>query len=102
MEATKTFYAVCNQSGPISVRLTARTLDAAIEEVARYADEEPRYDAEDDCKFCGEGMNEEEFAAAIKKHGLRPVRDLDPVHNYHAGRTAHLLGGWYLWVHESD
>lgn len=95
------YYAVCNVNGPISVRLDAETEEEAQAEFAalddRAAIDGQSLDAEDDLDIDGADMSEDEFAAALRAAGGEEVRDLTPVHNYHAGTTAHRANGWMLW-----
>lgn len=88
-----TYYAVCDANGPISVRLEAETEGAAVLEFRR-ADtrswiDDPRTDAEDDLGIEGEGMEPNEFEAALRDHGLALIMGLDV--------DPDLLGGWSLW-----
>lgn len=95
------FYAVCNANGPISRRLAATTQAEAIAEFeaadSRAWVHEPATDAEDDLNIEGDGMTEAEFDEALCEAGGTVVCDLSPIHNYHAGTTAHALNGWILW-----
>lgn len=98
-----TYYAVCDANGPISVRLDSDDEEGAIIEfeiaTMRLWIDNARTDAEDDYEIVDAStMSEGAFADALEAHGLVPVRDLDPIHNAHAGTTAHLAGGWYLWA----
>lgn len=99
-----TYYAICNVNGPVSIRLDAESLEAAIQEFedtdSRAWIDDPRMDAEEDLGINGEGMSEDEFESALRVAGARPVRDLDQIVNAHAGTVAHLSGGWYLWAME--
>lgn len=101
-----TYYAVCDAGGPISVELDAHDTESALAAFAaldeRAAIDAAMTDAEDALGIAGEGMSESEFAAAIEAAGGESVCDLEPVHNYHAGTTAHLAGGWTLWRVEGD
>lgn len=96
-----TYYAVCNVHGPISVEIEADSdaaARAAFERLdVRAAIDAARTDAEDALSIAGEGMSENDFAAALESSGCTYVADLDPVHNAHAGTTAHLADGWSLW-----
>jgi hypothetical protein len=100
-ETQTTYYAVCDAGGPISVRLDAETEEQALAAFAamdgRDAIDGQRTDAEDDRDIDGSGMDETAFAGALEAAGAKPVRDLAPVINAHAGTVAHLDGGWYLW-----
>lgn len=96
-----TYYAVCDANGPISHAIEADDIDGAV--AAFEAGDGQQWidnadcDAEDDLDIEGDGMSESEFADALRDAGCYEVRDLSPVHNYHAGTSAHLLGGWMLW-----
>lgn len=95
------YYAVCDCNGPVSRRLEATTLADALTEM-ETADrqawiDEPATDAEDELEICGDGMDEDAFAAALTAAGAEMVQDLEPIHNAHAGTVAHLSGGWRLW-----
>jgi hypothetical protein len=98
-----TYYAVCDVNGPISHRLAAETVDAAVAEFAcanvrAWIDRADTH-AEDDMEIeGGDRMSEDEFAAALEGAGATMVCDLDPVVNAHAGTVAHLAGGWRLWA----
>ena len=89
-----TYYAVCNANGPISVRLDAGAIQAALEEFdaadTRTWIDDPRMDAEDELDIAGEGMSEEEFGEALELAGLTCVHDCSQVVNAHAGTVAHL------------
>lgn len=98
----KQFYAVCNVNGPVSVSIEADSIDAAVAVFSEldpqgvvYADE---CDAEDDLGFCGDGMSEDEFEAAMEGRGYIVVRDLDQIHNYHTGEISNLQNGWRLYA----
>jgi len=96
-----TYYAVCDVNGPISRELRATDAVAAVAEFeaadTRAWIDEPALDAEDIAGIEGENMDEDAFAAELERLGSVMVRDLAPIHNYHAGTTAHLAGGWCLW-----
>ena len=99
------YYAVCDANGPISVRLAGDTLDAALKAFEaldkRAAIDSPSLDAEDDCDFCGEGMDEDAFDAALRERGFRLVQGLNPIINAQAGTVANLAGGWSLWAFDA-
>lgn len=99
-----TYYAVCDVNGPISVRLDAGSLEAALEEFeaadTRAWIDEPRTDAEDDLDIDGADMDEDQFDAALKAASARPIKDLAEVVNGHTGRQYHIAGGWHLWRHD--
>lgn len=96
-----TYYAVCNVSGPISVRIEAANDAEAREKFEaldqRAAIDAQTTDAEDDLDICGDGMSEDEFDAALRAAGCQSVSDLSPIVNAHAGTVAHLADGWWLW-----
>lgn len=96
-----TFFAVANVNGPISVEIEASDIDDAIRQFSELdtqaAIDDARTDAEDALDIDGADMTEDEFDAALTAAGCEPRRDLNPIHNAHAGTTAHLAGGWYLW-----
>ena len=76
------YYAACDVNGPISVAIEADSIDAAAAAFERL-DHRALIDgaecaAEDDLDFCGDGMSETEFAAAMAEHGYEIVRDLAP------------------------
>lgn len=97
-----TYYAVCWVGGPISHAIQG---DSDAEAISQFESADVRAwidaadaDAEDDLDIEGaDGMDESEFGAALEEAGCIFVADLSPVHNYHAGTTAHLLGGWLLY-----
>jgi hypothetical protein len=97
-----TYYAVCNVNGPISHEIQAESLEDAVAQFGaadtqQWIDDADT-DAEDDLDIeDASGMSEGEFEAALEAAGCTMVRDLSPVHNYHAGTSAHLSGGWELW-----
>jgi hypothetical protein len=96
-----TFFAVCDANGPISRMLDSDTLQEALAEF-EAADkqawlDEPAMDAEGYFEIEGDGMGEDEFAAALTAAGAQLVEDLEPIVNAHAGTVAHLSGGWRLW-----
>lgn len=98
---SQTYYAVCDCNGPISRRLMAKTLEAAITELDG-ADlqswiDEPATDVEDEQEIDGYGMGESAFAAALTAAGLEMVHDAASVDNPLAGTVAHLAGGWRIW-----
>lgn len=100
---TRTYYAVCNVNGPISVNLgdhdTVEAAVAAFESIdPRAKIDECAADAEDELDICGEDMGEETFARALREAGCAQVRDLSPIVNAHAGTVAHLADGWTLWA----
>lgn len=86
-ETTRTYYAVTNVGGPISVELDASTVEearAAFEELdARQAIDDARTDAEDALGICGEGLASEDFGAALEAAG--------------AEHETHLDRDWSLW-----
>ena len=99
------YYAVCDANGPISVLLDAET-EAEARQAFEALDQcaaidNARTDAENDLEIAGEGMSENAFAEALEIAGCVMIRDMEPVHNYHAGTTAHLAGGWRLWRADS-
>ena len=100
----KTYYAVCNVNGPISVGLDAATPAEAIDAFEaldhRALIDGSSTDAEDDLDICGAGMDEEAFDDALRDKRCIPVQDLDAVINAQAGTVAHLANGWYLWQRE--
>jgi len=96
----KTYYAICNANGPISRRVEADNPDQVetlIMDLGGDWIDEPSTHAEDDLDIAGEGMSEEEFAAAMEAAGWTPVLDADLVHNCQAGTSAHLEDGWMIW-----
>lgn len=103
---TKTYYAVCNVNGPISVRLDGETREQALAAFAaldtRAAIDSVSTDAEDDLEIDGTDMTEDEFAAALEEAGAERVEDLSPIVNAHAGTVAHLADGWMLWSYDDE
>lgn len=99
-----TYYAVCDVNGPISVRLDADSLEAALSEFetadTRAWIDGARTDAEDDLDIDGADMDEDQFDAALKAASARPIKDLAEVVNGHTDRQYHIAGGWYLWRHD--
>ena len=99
----KTYYAVCNSNGPISVAIEAKDIEHAIKqfEAADKGEwiDNGACDAEGDLdiEVPVSGMDEDEFADAMQAAGYVPVRDLDVVSNHQAGTAAHMAGGWMLW-----
>lgn len=99
-----TFFAVCWVNGPISRELNAESIEDAVAQFeaadTRSWIDNAETDAEDALDIDGaDGMDEAEFDAAMQAAGCEMVRDLEPIHNYHAGTTSHLSGGWMLWQH---
>lgn len=96
-----TFFAVANVNGPISIEIEANDINDAIGQFeamnTQAAIDDAMTDAEDALDICGDGMTETEFDAALESAGCEPRRELSPIHNAHAGTTAHRYGGWYLW-----
>src|SRR5690606_33714057 len=72
-QMTKTYYAVCNVNGPISVRLPGETREQALAAFAaldtRAAIDECSMDIENDLGIDGEDMTEYEFACALEEAG---------------------------------
>jgi S-formylglutathione hydrolase FrmB len=71
-----TYYAVADVNGPISVRITADSIDHAIDWFRNQTDDfaaDARTDAEDDLNFCGADLTEEQFEKSLKSRGLRQV-----------------------------
>ena len=99
----KTYYAVCNSNGPISVAIEANHIEQAIGkfEAADKGEwiDNGACDAEGDLdiEVPVSGMDEDAFADAMRAAGYVPVRDIDIVANHQAGTAAHLDGGWMLW-----
>jgi hypothetical protein len=96
-----TYYAACDANGPISVAIEADSVDAAVAAFEQLDHgaliDGCSTDAEDGLDFCGDGMSQTEFSAAMATHGYEIVRDLAPCHNYHSGQTRHIAGGWMLY-----
>lgn len=97
------YYAVCDASGPISVRLdgdseeSARVAFEALD--GRAAIDAARTDAEDDLDIINaDQMTEGDFHSALRDAGAVMVADLEPIANANAGTVAHLAGGWTLWM----
>ena len=103
---TKTYYAICNVNGPISVRLDGETKIQALAAFAaldtRAAIDSASTDAEDDLGIDGANMSEDEFAAALEEAGAEYAADLSPIVNDHAGTVAHRADGWSLWVYDES
>ncbi len=82
---TKTYYAVCDVNGPISITLEAATLREAYRELERLAEsgdlrqaiDDACTDAEDDLDIAGEGMASQEFSAALEAAGCVYEGDSD-------------------------
>lgn len=102
------FYAVCNVNGPISVELDGDTVDEALASFAgldgREAIDNARTDIEDEIGIDGSDLSESEMDDRLDNEGAYPIRSLQPIANAHAGTTAHIADGWYLWavLEESD
>jgi hypothetical protein len=97
-----TFFAVCHFGCPVSVKIEADGLDAAIAafELLRKENliQDDRCDADDTLGIDSTGHTEDEFAVMLEAAGCTPVKDLSSVAN-HQGRTAgHLANGWVLWM----
>lgn len=104
--ATTMYYAVTNVNGPISCRIDADNLDAALAAFgkidAQAAIDSASADAEDDFGIDGTDMSELEFDEALRCAGCSEVSDLSEVHNAHTNTTRHISGGWYLWRHDVE
>lgn len=100
--AMKTYYAVCNVNGPISVNLgehpaASLAVGTFLEGHKRDWIDGMRTDAEDDLGISCADMTETEFAVVLRQEGCQEVADLEPIINTHAGTVAHLADGWMLW-----
>jgi len=78
-------YATCDANGPISKRLETLVDQETIVTHGREWIDNCQTDAEDDLGFCGEGMDEDEFAEQMESAG------------YHCVDESDIAGDWKMW-----
>lgn len=93
----KAYYAVCNCNGPISLRIEAETVEAAVQRFATYDPDDAinaaATDAEEDLDLVVDPCADaQEFADAMRSAGYEEARDLAIITPFH------YEDGWMLWA----